>query len=56
MANLKEKPDVLRLPAEELYAHELEALISSEKDPFQQAGKCRLNLYSLYLWAEKPGV
>ncbi len=33
MANLKEKPDVLRLPAEELYAHELEALKSAEKDP-----------------------
>ncbi len=55
MANLKEKPDVLRLPAEELYAHELEALISSEKDPVPTGWKMSPKSVLTYIVGGKAG-
>ena len=37
--------DVQRLPAEQMFKNEIDALIAAEKTISQQVGKCSLNLY-----------
>ena len=42
---MSKKEDIQRLPAEQLFQEEIDALIKAEKNPYLLVGRCHLNQY-----------